>query len=177
MPLNQLGTLFGSENYGCDGAYYYLYCLCCAEPFVGSRENLRLLFSKNRNRYIKLVHEKKNIDRGKPIADAKIGEQRKKEIKKFLVSFLYLIDSFLVNQLSSESASSKESNNSNIKQLSNSQLQELCQLCLQEFNSCMFYTRSGSQRNDMHSSFDVDKLDCLGDDLVFKLRYLPELIL
>jgi hypothetical protein len=48
MPLNQLGTLYGSENYGCDAAYYYLYCLCCSDPFLSASENLRLLFAKNR---------------------------------------------------------------------------------------------------------------------------------
>lgn len=51
MPLNQLGTLYGSENYGCDAAYYYLYCLSCSEPFLSARENLKLVFSKNRKRY------------------------------------------------------------------------------------------------------------------------------
>ena len=48
MPLNQLGTLYGSENYGCDATYYYMYCLCCNDPFLSAAENLRLLFSKNR---------------------------------------------------------------------------------------------------------------------------------
>ncbi len=55
MPLNQLGTLYGSENYGCDAAYYYLYCLSCTEPFLNARENLRILFVKNRNRYEEIV--------------------------------------------------------------------------------------------------------------------------
>jgi hypothetical protein len=51
MPLNQLGTLYGSENYGCDAAYYYLYCLCCSDPFLSASENLRLLFAKNRKNF------------------------------------------------------------------------------------------------------------------------------
>jgi protein SMG5 len=59
MPLNQLGTLYGSENYGCDAAYYYLYCLCCSDPFLSASENLRLLFAKNR----KLLYWNRYMDR------------------------------------------------------------------------------------------------------------------
>ena len=44
MPLNQLGTLYGSENYGCDAAYYYLYCLCCSDPFLSA--STRYVFIK-----------------------------------------------------------------------------------------------------------------------------------
>ena len=83
IPLNQLGTLRGSDNYGCDAAFYYMYCLSCTEPFVSARENLRLLFAKNRKRHEE-INNKKNVDRDKSI-EFSVTEQRAKEIKKFLV--------------------------------------------------------------------------------------------
>ena len=104
MPLNQLGTLYGSENYGCDAAYYYLYCLSCVDPFVSARENLRLLFVKNRKRYEE-INKKKNIEREKS-NELPLTELRTREIKKFLVLFLRIIDSILVTSstiLSSQS--------------------------------------------------------------------------
>lgn len=149
MPLNQLGTLYCSENYGCDAAYYYLYCLSCTEPFMSARENLRLLFLKNRKRYDE-IKSNKFIDKTK-LADYDLNELRTREIKKFLVSFLRIIDIIL----SSSSLFSSISNET----VTNHQLQELCQLCLQDFNSCMFYL------NSSHN----EKLSYLSDELVFKL--------
>lgn len=149
MPLNQLGTLYCSENYGCDAAYYYLYCLSCTEPFMSARENLRLLFLKNRKRYDE-IKSNKFIDKTR-LADYDLNELRTREIKKFLVSFLRIIDIIL----SSSSLFSSISNET----VTNHQLQELCQLCLQDFNSCMFYL------NSSHN----EKLSYLSDELVFKL--------
>jgi hypothetical protein len=152
MPLNQLGTLYCSENYGCDAAYYYLYCLSCVEPFMSAKENLRLLFIKNRKRYDEIKTKNKQDTNNN-----KLNELRTIEIKKFLVSFLRIID--LV--LTSSSLFSSNNNNSATKVvITNHQLQELCQICLQEFNSCMFYK---------YNSNDDEKLSYLSDELVFKL--------
>jgi len=122
MPLNQLGTLYCSENYGCDAAYYYLYCLSCVEPFMSAKENLRLLFIKNRKRYDEIKTKNKQDTNNN-----KLNELRTIEIKKFLVSFLRIID--LV--LTSSSLFSSNNNNSATKVvITNHQLQELCQICL-----------------------------------------------
>lgn len=149
MPLNQLGTLYCSENYGCDAAYYYLYCLSCVEPFMSAKENLRLLFIKNRKRYDEIKTNKQDTSN-------KLNELRTKEIKKFLVSFLRIID--LV--LTSSSLFSSNNNSATKVVITNHQLQELCQICLQEFNSCMFYKSNSN---------DDEKLSYLSDELVFKL--------
>jgi protein SMG5 len=179
MPLNQLGTLYGSENYGCDAAYYYLYCLCCSDPFLSASENLRLLFAKNRKNFgLNLfsrfnnclyvfyfskgkrydeIKSKKYIDRGK-LNDYHLVELRTKEIKKFLVLFLYIID--LIYTQSS--------------QIDNQHLQEMCQLCLQEFNSCMFYTTNLNNDNEIDgNNLNENKsLSFLSDELVFKLTLI-----
>ena len=140
MPLNQLGTLYGSENYGCDAAYYYLYCLSCSEPFLSARENIRLLFVKNRKRYDELHNPKYSEE---PV-ECSLIEQRTKEI------------------LVSSSTILTQANNDAVL-ISNHQLQEMCQVCLQEFNSCLFYTNKSNY-------FDQsDKLSCLSDELIFKL--------
>ncbi|RNA44425.1 SMG5-like [Brachionus plicatilis] len=150
MPLNQLGTLFSSENYGCDAAYFYLYSLCCTEPFYGARENLKLLFLKNRKRYDE-IKTKNFIDRSR-LNEYEPDELRNKEIKKFLVLFLYIIDLIL-------SQTSIITSNSN--QIDNQQLQELCQFSLQQFNSCMFYLKNSDPRKPY-----------ICDHLVFKLLLL-----
>lgn len=134
MPLNQLGTLYGSDNYGCDAAYYYLYSLSCTDPFVGARENLKLLFAKNRKRYDE-IRAKSFLDKSK-LSDYELDELRTKEIKKFLVLFLHVIDAILSQTLIFSST------NSQPQQIDNQQLQELCQVCLQQFNSCMFYQKN-----------------------------------
>ncbi|CAF0946867.1 unnamed protein product [Brachionus calyciflorus] len=150
MPLNQLGTLFSSENYGCDAAYYYFYSLSCTEPFYGARENLKLLFLKNRKRYDE-IRSKNYIVRSK-LTEYEPDELRNKEIKKFLVLFLYIIDLVL---------SQANFFNSNSTHIDNIRLQELCQLSLQEFNSCMFYLKKSDPKQPY-----------LQDDLVFKLALL-----
>lgn len=153
ISLNQLGTLFGSENYGCDAAYYYLYCLNCTDPFLSAKENLKILFSKNRKRFEE-IKTKKFIDRNK-LAEYQLNELRNKEIKKFLVTFLYVIDLLL----------------SQSTQIDNQNFQELCQLCLQEYNSCMFYRKLENTENKS-DNMSNDKLYYLSDELVFKLTVI-----
>ncbi len=171
MPLNQLGTLYGSENYGCDAAYYYLYCLSCKDPFLSARENLRLLFIKNRKRYDEMT-SKKFFEKEKH-ADYPLSELRTREIKKFLVLFLRIIDSVLV---SSSTILSSQTNNKPVL-ISNQQLQELCQVCLQELNACMFYTnnstgRSRKPEDASKADLDADRLSYLSDEVVFKLTMM-----
>jgi hypothetical protein len=98
--------------------------------------------------------------------------QAPKEIKKFLVLFLRIIDSILV---SSSTILNKNGNETVL--VSNHQLQELCQICLQEFNSCLFYTKKFSDNHFARTNNDDDnesknnngKLFYLSDELIFKL--------
>ena len=160
QPLNQMGTLFGSENYGVDAAYYYIYCLSCSIPFNGAKENLKLLFSKNRKRYeeIKSINysdqKKQNHYQQKDI--------HAKAIKKFLVLFLYIVDQFSLTYLDNNPKATTSQNH----------LQELCQLCLQEFNSCMFY-KSFETGNQASSSTKINKIKNKGSNINDKLAYLP----
>ena len=78
------------------------------------------------------------------------------------VLFLRIIDSIMV---SSSTILSSQTNNKSVL-ISNHQLQELCQLCLQEFNACMFYTIN---RECASSAPNEEKLSYLSDELVFKL--------
>ncbi len=153
MPLNQLGTLCSGENYSCDATYYYMYCLACVEPFASARANLKLLFVKNRKRYIEM-----RAKTAEPTEASSPEDQRVKEIKKFLVLFLYVIEVTL-GQSACWSA-----DNSTGESIDNLRLQELCQLCLQEFNSCMFYARNCDS--------NTGELGFLPDDLVFKLTLI-----
>lgn len=175
MPLNQLGTLYTSEDYGCDSAYYYLYCLSCSEPFASARDNLKLLFAKNRKRYAELNKpiDDKAIKRDESNEESyQMDDIKIKEIKQFLVRFMYVIELFL-------SQSSFWGNTAQSSQsVDNVKLQELCQLCLQEFNSCMFYRPSEGEKSNLNDSMDTNKalaqtkLTYLPDDLVFKLALI-----
>jgi len=175
MPLNQLGTLYDMENYGCDATYYYLYCLSCNEPNMIARENLKYLFSKNRKRFNEICSAS---DKYKEDA-LSLGEVKRKEIKKFLVLFLHLIDTFLTQTVLFQSDTSNHSSRGSAQhqqkhqqsqaqqQVNINKLQELCQQCLHEFNSCLFYKpideslNSGEENNN--------KVFYLSDELVFKL--------
>jgi protein SMG5 len=93
-PLNKLGTLFGGDNYECDAAYYYLYCLSCTEPFLAARKNLQLLLIRNNQRY---KEEKKNEKENSAENDSNSFQNsvRSKEIRRFIVQFLFIIESIL----------------------------------------------------------------------------------
>ena len=167
MPLNQLGTLYGSKNYGCDAAYYYLYCLTCTKPFMSARENLKLLFLKNRKRFDE-IKSKNYLDRTR-LAEYELDEIKVKEIKKFIVLFLYVVEMILEQSSHWSSNSTKATS---INQIDNLKLQELCQLCLQEFNSCMFYQKSDNKNPSFDQLNNETKLTYLSDDLVFKLTVI-----
>jgi hypothetical protein len=159
MPLNQLGTLHSGEALGCHATYYYLYCLSCAEPFASARDNLKILFVKNRKRYIdtRTKHATKIAESD----DSGAEDPRVKEIKRFLVLFLHVIEIIL-----GQSAFWSADQHYHHQSVDNLQLQELCQLCLHEFNSCMLNTKSSA------STSDNANLTYLPDDLVFKLTLI-----
>ncbi|XP_022705992.1 uncharacterized protein LOC111270182 isoform X2 [Varroa jacobsoni] len=48
QPYNQLGTLTKGELAGLKETYFYFRCLLSSEPFAGAKNNLNLLFDKNR---------------------------------------------------------------------------------------------------------------------------------
>ncbi len=157
MPLNQLGTLASGQHYGCVSVYYYLCCLSCAHPFHGAKENLKLLFLKNRKRYEE-IKKLKNFDQS---GNYQLKDLHSKEIKRFLVLFLHIIDLFLCSSLSSNDTTGPNTTTNT------SYVQELCQMCLQDFNSCMFFKQDQSRKGRRENS--NEKLQFLPTDLVFKL--------
>jgi hypothetical protein len=159
MPLNQLGTLASSKYYGCDSAYYYIYCMSCVHAFQGAKENLKLLFVKNRKRYEE-IKQLKYLDPSN-INNYQLKELHAKEIKRFLVLFLHIIDSFLSSTLNTAEANRATS------QTNTNYVQELCQMCLQEFNACMFFKHENSR-----TARSNEKLTYLPNDLVFKLTLI-----
>lgn len=94
-----------------------------------------------------------------------------------MVTFLCTIDFVMCH-----SALLSSKHQSSFENIDNQQLQEMCQLCLQQFNSCMFYTATNQEtslvdNNDNNSQKQQDEtitaiLAFLSDDLVFKLTLL-----
>lgn len=173
MPLNQLGTLYGSENYGADAAYYYLFCLSCAEPFASARENLRLVLTKNRRRY----EEIKSMP-GNPGSNED-PTSRIKDIKRFVVSFLGAIDYVLSNSSTLAPVKSQQNQQtqptSTFDKIDSQRLQTMCQECLQQFNSCMFYVPKNEdeadeeETNELLATVSSRLPSSLNDELIFKL--------
>lgn len=77
------------------------------------------------------------------------------------MNFLSTIDYVLCN-----SALLNSKHQSTFEKINNQQLQEMCQLCLQQFNSCMFYP------NEPDGMLKKQQLTHLSDELVFKLTLL-----
>ncbi|GCC18507.1 hypothetical protein chiPu_0022371 [Chiloscyllium punctatum] len=82
MPFNQLGTLAGSKHYNVEATYYYLRCIHSEVPFEGAYGNLKRLFDKAAKAY----HQIRRTD-GKKLS---VNRQRSRDIKRLLVSFMYL---------------------------------------------------------------------------------------
>ncbi|KAM6967937.1 nonsense-mediated mRNA decay factor SMG5 [Aplochiton taeniatus] len=114
MPFNQLGTLAGSKLYNVEATYYYLRCIQSETPFEGAYGNLKRLFDKAS----KMYHQVKKQEM-KKLSPAR---QRSKDIKRLLVSFMYL-------------QSLLQPKNS----LMETELTSLCQSVLEDFNLVMFY--------------------------------------
>uniref|UniRef100_A0A673B9N6 Nonsense-mediated mRNA decay factor n=1 Tax=Sphaeramia orbicularis TaxID=375764 RepID=A0A673B9N6_9TELE len=114
MPFNQLGTLAGSKFYNVEATYYYLRCIQSETPFEGAYGNLKRLFDKA----AKMYHQVKKQEMKK----LSPSRQRSKDIKRLLVSFMYL-------------QSLLQPKNS----LMETELTSLCQSVLEDFNLVLFY--------------------------------------
>ncbi|KAG7318012.1 hypothetical protein KOW79_019047 [Hemibagrus wyckioides] len=147
MPFNQLGTLAGSKFYNVEATYYYLRCIQSETPFEGAYGNLKRLFDKA----AKMYHQVKKQEMKK----LSPSRQRSKDIKRLLVSFMYL-------------QSLLQPKNS----VMDTELTSLCQSVLEDFNLVLFYqptpshgSQSVSEEEDEHDqAFSV-----LPDSLVFKM--------
>uniref|UniRef100_H3C1C5 Nonsense-mediated mRNA decay factor n=1 Tax=Tetraodon nigroviridis TaxID=99883 RepID=H3C1C5_TETNG len=146
MPFNQLGTLAGSKFYNVEATYYYLRCIQSDVPFDGAFGNLKRLFDKAAKMYHQV--KKQEIKKHSP------SQQRSKDIKRLLVSFMYL-------------QSLLHPKNSQVEV----ELTSLCQSVLEDFNLVLFYlpaqTPSGVRHS--HSEEEEDCFTVLPDTLIFKM--------
>ncbi|XP_057265961.1 nonsense-mediated mRNA decay factor SMG5 [Pezoporus wallicus] len=117
MPFNQLGTLAGSKYYNVEATYCYLRCIQSEVSFEGAYGNLKRLYDKAAKMYQQL--RKAESRRLSP------SKKRGKDIKRLLVSFMYL------QSLLQPKSSSLDS-----------ELTSLCQSVLEDFNLCLFYLPS-----------------------------------
>ncbi|KAF4102804.1 nonsense-mediated mRNA decay factor SMG5 [Onychostoma macrolepis] len=147
MPFNQLGTLAGSKFYNVEATYYYLRCIQSETPFDGAYGNLKRLFDKA----AKMYHQVKKQEMKK----LSPSRQRSKDIKRLLVSFMYL-------------QSLLQPKNS----LMETELTSLCQSVLEDFNLVLFYlplpahgSQSASEEEEEHDSV----CSVLPDSLIFKM--------
>ncbi|XP_053288884.1 nonsense-mediated mRNA decay factor SMG5 isoform X1 [Pleuronectes platessa] len=152
MPFNQLGTLAGSKFYNVEATYYYLRCIQSESPFEGAYGNLKRLFDKA----AKMYHQVKKQEMKK----LSPSRQRSKDIKRLLVSFMYL-------------QSLLQPKNS----LMETELTSLCQSVLEDFNLVMFYLPPQPQGGTRHSISEEEEeqqhadssCPVLPDTLVFKM--------
>ncbi|XP_034030142.1 protein SMG5 [Thalassophryne amazonica] len=153
MPFNQLGTLAGSKFYNVEATYYYLRCIQSETPFDGAYGNLKRLFDKAAKMYHQV--KKQEIKKLSP------SRQRLKDIKRLLVSFMYL-------------QSLLQPKNS----LMETELTSLCQSVLEDFNLVLFYlpppTQSGihqspSEEEEEEQQYSDSSCPVLPDTLVFKM--------
>lgn len=154
MPFNQLGTLAGSKFYNVEATYYYLRCIQSDAPFEGAYGNLKRLFDKA----AKMYHQVKKQEMKK----LSPSRQRSKDIKRLLVSFMYL-------------QSLLQPKNS----LMETELTSLCQSVLEDFNLVLFYLpppthgiahHSPSEEEEEQQQQHADSsCPVLPDTLVFKM--------
>ncbi|KAJ8354567.1 hypothetical protein SKAU_G00221340 [Synaphobranchus kaupii] len=148
MPFNQLGTLAGSKFYNVEATYYYLRCIQSETPFEGAYGNLKRLFDKAAKMYHQV--KKPEIKKLSPL------RQRSKDIKRLLVSFMYL-------------QSLLQPKNSVLE----TELTSLCQSVLEDFNLVLFYlatpvhssASAGEEEEEQHDT----GCSFLPDTLVFKM--------
>ncbi|KAK9391308.1 protein SMG5 [Crotalus adamanteus] len=143
MPFNQLGTLAGSKYYNVEATYCYLRCIQSEVSFEGAYGNLKRLYDKA----AKMYHQLKKCETRKLSSSKK----RCKDIKRLLVSFMYLQSLF---QPKSSSA--------------DSELTSLCQSVLEEFNLCLFYLSSSP-----HTSATLEE----EEDWENGCSFLPDLLI
>ncbi|XP_013878900.1 nonsense-mediated mRNA decay factor SMG5 [Austrofundulus limnaeus] len=153
MPFNQLGTLAGSKFYNVEATYYYLRCIQSDIPFEGAYGNLKRLFDKA----AKMYHQVKKQEMKK----LSPSRQRSKDIKRLLVSFMYL-------------QSLLQPKNS----LMETELTSLCQSVLEDFNLVLFYlpppTQGGahhcpSEEEEEQQQHTDSSCPVLPDILIFKM--------
>ncbi|XP_069031455.1 LOW QUALITY PROTEIN: nonsense-mediated mRNA decay factor SMG5 [Embiotoca jacksoni] len=155
MPFNQLGTLAGSKFYNVEATYYYLRCIQSEAPFEGAYGNLKRLFDKA----AKMYHQVKKQEMKK----LSPSRQRSKDMKRLLVSFMYL-------------QSLLQPKNS----LMETELTSLCQSVLEDFNLVLFYlpaptqvalTTPPSEEEEEQQQLQHADSSCpvLPDTLVFKM--------
>ncbi|KAM4013664.1 nonsense-mediated mRNA decay factor SMG5 isoform 2-T2 [Anomaloglossus baeobatrachus] len=146
MPFNQLGTLAGSRFYHVEATYCYLRCIQSEVSFEGAYGNLKRLYDKA----AKMYHQLKKSENRK----LSPSKKRCKDIKRLLVSFMYL------QRLLQPKSSSVDS-----------ELTSLCQSVLEDFNLCMFYLPSSI--NLSSASEDEEEYDggysFLPDLLIFRM--------
>ncbi|XP_033634695.1 protein SMG5-like isoform X2 [Asterias rubens] len=151
MPHNQLGTLAGNRHQGLDCAYHYLRCWLSEIPFDGAIDNLEKTLEQNTKRYLELPRQ---INRDLPP-----DMQRPRDLKQFLIKFLYLQELLQPNAWPSQE-----------------QLATLCQTVVHDFSLCMYHT--GTHRRTMPLPKatatlprvgDTLKESTISDDLVFKI--------
>uniref|UniRef100_A0A7N6AV42 Nonsense-mediated mRNA decay factor n=1 Tax=Anabas testudineus TaxID=64144 RepID=A0A7N6AV42_ANATE len=150
MPFNQLGTLAGSKFYNVEATYYYLRCIQSDVPFEGAYGNLKRLFDKA----AKMYHQVKKQEM------KKLSPSRSKDIRRLLVSFMYL-------------QSLLQPKNS----LMETELTSLCQSVLEDFNLVLFYlpppTHGGAHLPPSEEEEEQQHSDSscpvLPDTLVFKM--------
>ncbi|XP_054847117.1 nonsense-mediated mRNA decay factor SMG5 [Eublepharis macularius] len=146
MPFNQLGTLAGSKYYNVEATYCYLRCIQSEVSFEGAYGNLKRLYDKA----AKMYHQLKKCEARK----LSPSKKRCKDIKRLLVSFMYL------HSLLQPKSSSVDS-----------ELTSLCQSVLEDFNLCLFYLPSSPNL----SSANDDEEECengysfLPDLLIFRM--------
>uniref|UniRef100_A0A3Q2PHQ4 Nonsense-mediated mRNA decay factor n=1 Tax=Fundulus heteroclitus TaxID=8078 RepID=A0A3Q2PHQ4_FUNHE len=153
MPFNQLGTLAGSKFYNVEATYYYLRCIQSDTPFEGAYGNLKRLFDKASKMYHQV--KKQEMKKLSP------SRQRTKDIKRLLVSFMYL-------------QSLLQPRNS----LMETELTSLCQSVLEDFNLVLFYlpapTHGGTQpcpseEEEEQPQHSDSSYPVLPDNLIFKM--------
>ncbi|RVE63207.1 hypothetical protein OJAV_G00165630 [Oryzias javanicus] len=154
MPFNQLGTLAGSKFYNVEATYYYLRCIQSDAPFEGAYGNLKRLFDKA----AKMYHQVKKQEMKK----LSPSRQRSKDVKRLLVSFMYL-------------QSLLQPKNS----LLETELTSLCQSVLEDFNLVLFYLPPPAPGGAQHSPSEEEEeqhpqqpdgsCPVLPDGLIFKM--------
>ncbi|CAN9514209.1 unnamed protein product [Ophioblennius macclurei] len=151
MPFNQLGTLAGSKFCNVEATYYYLRCIQSDAPFEGAYGNLKRLFDKAAKMYQQV--KKQEMKKVSP------SRQRSRDIKRLLVSFMYL-------------QSLLQPKNS----LMEGEFTLLCQSVLEDFNLVLFYLplhgsvppAPGEEEEEPPQHADVS-CSVLPDTLVFKM--------
>ncbi|XP_035658908.1 protein SMG5-like isoform X1 [Branchiostoma floridae] len=141
MPHNQLGTLAGTSNHGVDAAYHYMRCLSTISPFEGAAGNIQHLLEKNRKQYNQLPSEAKR--------DLPPHKQRSKDVKRLIITFLYLQEMLHPDFKANEQ-----------------ELAKVCRAVLEDFNLCMFYIPPSENHSIRKGNNRGQWLD---DGLVFKM--------